>query len=165
MLIELADWKMDVDIPLTMLLSDKQAREHCTCGYCRNFYAAIDSVYPMLRPFLLKFGIQVEGPDELCPFEPTIYEVSYIVQGRVMHEGKQPLYIDGVPLKIQTSQQSDICTEHPEPFFVLSVGLMELPWLLEEPMSEVISPANEEEFLSRMQKKLLARIPNDSLLS
>lgn len=45
MLIELADWKMDVDIPLTMLLSDKQAKEHCACGYCRNFYAAID--YPL----------------------------------------------------------------------------------------------------------------------
>lgn len=165
MLIELADWELDVDISLTMSLSDKQAKEHCTCGYCRNFYAAIDGAYPGLRPFLQRFGIHAEGPDELCPYEPTIYEVTYIVQGCVRHKGKQSLYIDDVPLTIRTSLESDICTEHPEPYFTLCIGLMELPWLLDEPMSEVISPANEDEFLSRMQKKLLARLQDDPIPS
>ena len=57
-------WLVDVDVPLNMEISAGQAREHCTCGYCRNFYAAVNTVCPSLRPFLAKLGIDVEGPDE-----------------------------------------------------------------------------------------------------
>ena len=165
MLIELADWKLDVDVPLTMVISGSQAKEHCTCGYCRNYYAAIDQAYPSIRPFLSQFGIDVEGPDELCPFEPTIYEATYIVQGHILQMGKQPLCIADIPLVIGSSSESDIYTEHPTPYFTICIGLMELPWLLEEPMSDVISPANEDGFLERMQKKLLLRLDTDQISS
>ena len=165
MLIELADWKLEADVPLTMALSGSQAKEHCTCGYCKNFYAAIDRAYPMLRPFLLQFGIDIEGPDELCPFEPTIYEATYIIQGHIVQKGMQQLYLSDVPLMIRSAPESDICTEHPAPYFTLTVGLLELPWLLPDPMEDVISPANEEDFLERMQKKLLQRLAAEHILS
>ena len=157
MLINLADWLLDIDVDLTMTISAAQAKEHCTCGYCRNYYIGLDRSYPSVRPFLAKFGLVAEAPDELCPFEPTIFEASYIVQGNIVRKGVQQLRIDEVPLTIRTSDEADIYTEHPKPYFVLQIGLLELPWVLSEPMSEVISPANEEEFLDRMHKKLLQR--------
>lgn len=155
MLITLADWVLDVDIELTMQLSAAQAREHCSCAYCRNFYKAVDGGLPSVRSFLMKFGIDLEGPDELCPFEPTIYEVTYIVQGNIIREGTQNLRIDGIPLRIHSSLMADISTEHPEPYFTLTIGLFELPWLLTDSMDDVVSPANNEEYLIRMQTKLL----------
>ena len=165
MLIELADWKLEVDVPLTMTLSGAQAREHCTCGYCTNFYASIDRRYPTLRSFLSQFGIDVEGPDELCPFEPTIYEATYVIQGHIVKRGRQRLYFEDIPLVLCSASESDVYTEHPMPYFTLSVGLLELPWVLSEPMSEVVSPANEKEFMERMQIKLLQRLESEQVLS
>lgn len=165
MLIELGDWKLEADVALTMALSGTQAQAHCTCGYCRNFYAGIDVAYPRLRNFLSQFGINVEGPDELCPFEPTIYEATYIVQGFIAQKGSQQLYFEDMPLLFRSASESDICTEHPSPYFTVTVGLLELPWLLSEPMSDVISPANEEAFLQRMQEKLLQRLGNEKIYS
>lgn len=155
MRIELADWHLEVDVTLNMELSGAQAADHCTCGYCRNFYEAIDQVCPTLRPFLAKFGLNIEGPDELCPLEPTIYEATYIVQGNILQQGTTPLRIDGIPFKIRSSEASDMRTEHPVPYFTLCFGLIELPWVLSEPMEDVISPANEEEYLRRIETKLL----------
>ena len=165
MLISLSDWLLDVDIELTMEISASQAQEHCTCGYCRNYYAGLDQNYPTIRPFLSKFGLNAEAPDELCPFEPTIYEANYIVQGKILRSGSIPLWIDDVPLKICAPEQADICTEHPLPYFVLRLGLLDLPWSLSEPMDQVVSPANEEEFLQRMQQKLLQRCDESAILS
>ena len=165
MLIALTDWQLDVDIERTMELSVSQGKEHCTCGYCRNFYATLDQQYPTIRPFLARFGLEAEAPDELCPYEPTIYEATYVVQGSILHVGAQRLCIDNIPLRISSSEQSDIYTEHPKPYFTVSIGLMELPWSLDEPMDQVISPANEAEFLNRMQTKLLRHLSADAISS
>ena len=165
MLISFADWQLDVDIALTMTLSSSQAKEHCTCGYCKNYYVGLDRHYPTIRPFLAKFGLDAEAPDELCPFEPTIYEATYIVQGEILCTGIQALRIDNVPLYICSAEQADLCTEHPKPYFALRIGLLELPWQLPEPMDQVVSPANEQEFLDRMQQKLLHRLDADTIPS
>ena len=165
MTVQLADWLLEIDIDLTMSLSGAQATEHCSCAYCRNFYRAIDEACPHLRQFLSGFGIDVEGPDELCPFEPTIYEVTFIIQGKILREGREALYIDDIPLQIKSAEASDMETEHPMPYFTFCIGLIELPWLLEESPDQVISPANEPEYLDRMEKKLLKRMEYDSFLS
>lgn len=165
MLITLADWQLDVDIEQTLEFSASQAKEHCTCGYCRNYYAALDLHYPSVRPFLARLGVNAEAPDELCPFEPTIYEATYVVQGNVLHSGVQKLRIDNVPLCICDSEESDLYTEHPKPYFTVTIGLLELPWCLDEPMDQVVSPANEEEFWGRMQLKLLQRLSSETISS
>jgi len=165
MTVQLADWLLDVDITLTMSFSAAQAAEHCSCAYCKNFYRAIDGACPHLRQFLSGFGIDIEGPDELCPFEPTIYEATYIIQGKILHKGREVLYIDDIPLQIKSFEISDLETEHPTPYLTFCIGLIELPWLLEESPDQVISPANEPEYLERMEKKLLARLGSDSVFS
>lgn len=163
--ISLGDWLFDVNVPLNMEISAEQAKDHCMCGYCRNYYAAVDEAYPSLRPFLSRFGLYIEGPDELSPFEPTIYEASYIVNGSILFEGSSEIRIDNIPVSVLTSEAADMDTERPEPYFVLTVGLMELPWLLDEDPKEVISPANEEQYLQRMQQKILKRLQNSDLIS
>lgn len=165
MVIHIHEWQFDVDIPTNMDISTSQAAEHCMCGYCRNFYQAIDPTYPTLRPFLARFGVNVEGPDELSPFEPTIYEVSYIVNGTILRSSNKSIYVDGIPIKILTSEEADMDTVRPEPYFVLVIGLMELPWLLSEDPSQVVSPANEDAYLQRMEQKLLNRLQDETLYS
>lgn len=165
MQMQIGSWLVDADVSLNMEISAKQAREHCSCGYCRNFYAAVDTACPSLRPFLAKLGIDVEGPDELSPFEPTIYEVSYIVNGAILSCTNERVFIDGIPVKILSSDHADMDTVRPKPYFVLVIGLMELPWLLEEDPAEVISPANEENYLKRMERKLLDRAAEENLYS
>lgn len=155
MQMNLADWLLDVNVALTMSLSLPQAEDHCTCGYCRNFYTAADLKLPSLRSFLGEFGIDMEGPDEFCPFEPTIYEATYIVQGRILRRGSEKLHIDGVPLSILAADEVDFKTSHPSPRFALKIGLFELPWVLDEPAEDVLSPANSQECLQRMEQKLL----------
>ena len=161
MLVSIQDWVFDVDISQNMQISSQQAADHCMCGYCRNFYQTVDNTYPSLRAFLAQFGAHIEGPDELSPFEPTIYEASYIIHGRVLLKGRQQLLSDGIPIVILDEKQADMDTERPTPYFVLLVGLMELPWMLQEDPLEVVSPANEPSYMARMEKKLLARMTDE----
>ena len=44
-----------------------------------------------------------------------------------------------------------------EETFKLEVGEIPMPWVLEEDMNEIISPANEPECLERMYKRLIER--------
>ena len=155
MVIHLEDWVLEIDIPATMEWTGRHAADHCTCGYCENFYRSVDTEYPQMRSFLAQFGVNVEGPDEFCPFEPTICEATYVVTGSIFHKGESSVFVDGVP--IQISDKLDMDHTLPMHRFGLIVGLMELPWVLDEPMEDVVSPANEPECLERMWKKLLQR--------
>ena len=160
MRLRLGDWVLEVDVPSAMERSGRHAADHCLCGYCRNFYATVDKAYPALRPFLARFGVDIEGPDEFCPFEPTICEATYVVMGKIVQRGSQKITVDGIPVWI--CDQLDLDHAPPQPSFGITVGLMELPWVLDEPMEEVISPANEPACLDRMWKKLLRRSLPDS---
>lgn len=165
MRIQLADWLLDVDIPNNMAISAQQATDHCMCGYCKNFYLGADHAMPMLRPLLQRLGIELEGPDELCPFEPTIYEATYVIRGSILRKGTRTMNVDGVPMRILLSQELDLDSHPTEPHFALRIGLFELPWLLEEDPNQVISPANCPECLRRMEEKLLAYAQQEALLS
>ena len=165
MLVSIHNWQFDVDVPLNMEISSAQAADHCMCGYCRNFYAAVDKKYPSMRAFLAQFGTDIEGPDELSPFEPTIYEASYIINGTVPKSSHEMFSVDGIPVRVVPSAKADMDTVRPEPYFVLVIGLLELPWVLEEDPRDVVSPANEEAYLQRMEKKLLDRLATENLRS
>jgi len=152
-------------VQTNMEYSSMQAMEHCTCGYCRNYYQSIDGSYPSIRPFFAQFGIDIEGPDELSPFEPTIYEATFVINGCILQVGSPCLVVNGIPVTVRTMEEADLETERPLPYFALTVGLLELPWVLDEPMEDVISPANEEAYMERMRLKLLRRAEQESLFS
>lgn len=146
MIISLADWKFSVDVDATLAYTHKCSLDHCECPYCMNFYDNIDRAEPSLRPVLSKFGIYLNGPCEVMPFEPDFVAACYRVTGQILSRGTSSLHINDVALR---PEQADDTT------FFLWIGPLDLPWTQEEDMDEVISPANQPEFMDRMMARLL----------
>ena len=145
-MISLADWQFSVDVDATLEYTHKCSQDHCTCPYCRNFYENLDRAEPMLRPVLTKFGIYLNGPCEVMPFEPTLVAACYRVTGQIISRGESSLHINDVAL---CPEEADDAT------FFLWIGPVELPWTQETEMEEVLSPANQPEFMDRMMQRLL----------
>ena len=156
MLLEFGDWKFNVDIEATQERTRKYSFDHCECGYCKNFYDSIDQAYPQLRSAMEIFGVNLEGPCELMPFEPTLMLACYRVDGSIERWGQSQMYISGIPL---IPEAGDAET------FLLWVGEMRIPWLQEEQPEDVVSPANLPEFLERMQNIWNLRHGNEPLNS
>lgn len=163
MIISVNDWVFDVDIDATARYSAGVLKDPCECGYCRNFRKAINSSFPSLDLFLRKFGNSVLTPEELMPYEPTIFEGSYCISGKIIKRGMASICLQGCSLSVLDADQTDYPTQCPKPFFVFRTSSLELPWLLDEDMDEVISPANEPEYLQRMWDRLLQNAPDGSI--
>ena len=146
MVISLADWQFFVDVDATLEYTHKCSLDHCTCPYCRNFYENVDRAEPMLRPVLTKFGIYLNGPCEVMPFEPTLVAACYRVTGSILRKGESSLFVNDVLLR---PEEADDTT------FFLWIGPVELLWTQSEDMDEVLSPANQPEFMDRMMLRLL----------
>ena len=83
-----------------------------------------------------------------------------------MKNGIYPIDINGVVLTVSTHEDNPLY-EPPfgKPFFVFTTGLLDLPWVLDEDMDEVISPANEPEYLQRMMNRLLENTDSEPGIS
>ena len=164
MILSLDDWQFEIDLEQTMARSAAEASEHCTCAYCRNFYAEADHACSKLRPMLAQFGLDLEAPDTLYPYDISndrmCYEGKYVVFGRIIRYGRHSIDCQGADLLPMEDDESLV----QEPYFVLSLEGLALPWVLDEPMREVISPANEPGFLKKMWQRLLMRMkPQDTI--
>ena len=148
MTVTVGEWIFEVDVAKTKEHAAFALGSHCTCGYCENYYRVADREYPNLRTFLDRFFLELEGPSEMYPFEPTLCLLAYKVSGRILQAGAEPIMVDGIPIMGQIIDGET---------FKLEVGEIELPWILEEDMDEVVSPANEPEFLERMYRIMLKR--------
>lgn len=156
LILEVGDWHFQVDVKATRERTSKYSFEHCQCGYCKNFYDAVDQAYPQLRQVMEEFGIHLEGPSELMPFEPTLMLACYRVDGKILQWGCSELSVNGVPIVPELGDEET---------FLLWVGEMELPWLQEEPAEEVVSPANLPEFMGRMQEVWMFRHGSEFIFS
>ena len=161
MILSIDDWIFDTDVTATMAYSAQEAAEHCDCGYCRNFYAAVDSVYPELRPFLTQFGIDVEAPDCMSPIpyseEAGGYDPEYIVIGRLVQQGSFEIDMGKLHILAEVPKKGAYPYDRlPKgtPCFMLYVNNMILPWVLNEPMDTVESPANDPSLISELLDKL-----------
>ena len=156
MRIRLADWEFAVDAEATWDYTMKCSTDHCTCPYCMNFYENADRVQPMLRPVLRKFGIYLNGPCEVMPFEPTLAAACYRVTGQIEKQGASFLYVEDIPLRPEKADDKT---------FFFWVGPLELPWTQDIPCEDVESPANQPEFMDRMMQRLLMWADEDELRS
>ena len=156
MLLEFGDWRFRVDVEATNERTTRYSFDHCECGYCKNFYDAIDQTYPRLRPALERFGINLEGPCELMPFEPTLMLACYRVDGQIEQWGCSELFAAGVTVLPEHGDDNT---------FLLWVGEMRIPWLQNEAVEDVVSPANLPEFLERMQEVWLLRHGDEFVFS
>lgn len=148
MLVEIEDWQFEVDLETTREKTAAYALDHCECAYCRNYYDTLGSTYLGILRFLAKFGVNPKGPVEVMPFEPTYMLACYRVFGKILRWGTAPMEAHGIPVSVGAGEEGT---------FHLWIGEMELPWVQNEPMEEVVSPANLPEFLERMQEMWLLR--------
>ena len=148
MIFAFADWRFRIDVESTRKRTTEYSFDHCSCDYCNNYYESIDMAHPYLRPFLEQFGINIKGPSELMPFEPTLMMACYRLDGQILQWGKEQLHVHGIPIVPETADNET---------FLLWVGELEIPWLQKTAPEEVISPANLPEFLERMQQLWILR--------
>ena len=148
MILKIDDWIFEIDPEKTKEHSSFAVKSHCTCGYCENFYRTSEAACPGLRAFLDGFFVDIQGPSEMYPFEPTLCLLGYKVWGRILSYGREPMMAGGIPI---------VPVPREKGLFLLEVGEIELPWVLEEDMDEVVSPANEPEYLENMYRKMLER--------
>ena len=151
MIVQIDDWKFQIDMERTMEYSAAEAADHCDCAYCRNFYAAVDDAFPELRLFLALFGVDLEAPEEMLPvfFDDgsICYDPSYRVYGKILQPGMYEMAAGYCNLVAQSSDEND--------YFLLHCYEVFLHWHLEEPLEDVISPANQPSLLARSIEKLL----------
>ena len=168
MILQIDDWKFDIDMERTMEYSLSEAAEHCDCAYCRNFYTAVDQENPALRQYLAQFGLNIEAPDEQMPYDyqgKMYYDSVYMVSGRVLRMGQKPLRVGDVLISPKAAEDVQLNHCCPKPCFALDVGTVVLPWVLDEPMKDTVSPANFPSFLKKMWQRLLGKSPKDSITS
>ena len=67
----------------------------------------------------------------------------YRIDGQILQWGKSQLSVKGVTLLPEAADDET---------FLLWVGEVRLPWLQQEAVEDVVSPANLPEFLARMQE-------------
>ncbi|MBQ7345630.1 MAG: hypothetical protein IJW45_06165 [Oscillospiraceae bacterium] len=165
MILQVDDWRFDIDLKATMAYSAEEVSDHCTCDYCLNFYATIDRAYPDIRPFLARFAVDIEGPDELMTFDHTRYLGAYAVSGHILQFGSAPIRVNGISILPENAEDAMVNTGCLSPFFILTVGMLTLPWVLEVAPEDVVSPANTPSFLRKMWDKIMKYRPMDDLLS
>lgn len=156
MILKIADWRFRVDVQATKERAIRYCADHCTCGYCKNYYDAVEMTHPELCNFLDNFGIHIHGPCEVMPFEPTYMLVCYRVDGEILQWGETALHGGGIDITPEAEENGT---------FLLWVGEMELPWVQEEAVEDVISPANLPEFMERMQNMWQLRHGNEFVFS
>lgn len=162
MILKVDDWEFDIDLERTMAYSAEEAAGHCDCAYCRNFYAAVDEIYPQFRPFLAQFGLDIEAPEEM--FNPSVYADSldympiYVVYGKILKSGQYEMTAGSVNIVARLAEEG-------VDYFQLDCYEVLLPWVLDEPIEDVLSPANEPSFLQKMWDKLMGMIKPDGTAS
>lgn len=156
MILEFGSWRFEVDLDATQAHTQSNAQDHCECAYCRNYYQAVSACYPEIVAFLDVFGVDFNGPSELMPFEPTLILACYRVQGRVLEWGREDLSTEDVLVAVEASENGS---------FLLWIGELAVPWLQEEPMEDVLSPANLPEFMERMQEVWFLRHGEELFIS
>ena len=153
MIIQIDDWKFQVFTVSNRRYYAREAREHCTCAWCRNFYESVDGQYPELRSFLDRFGVHIEAPEEMMAPTPNLCDCYYPVCGEILRQGSEDITVNGVTVSPLTREEAMVNTEMEGPVFYLQVGCMVLPWVLDEPMEETDSPAKSQNFIQRLLRR------------
>jgi len=141
-----------VDIPKTSAYY--AAHSLCDCDACRNFYEQIHGKYPDLEAFLSSLGADIAKPDE-TPWWDTEEEISYnpcyTVTGTVETMGEYELDFGSIQVTVSRADTpfSDIPNEQTEPYFVLAVYNISLPWVLDTPFP---AAPKREPFWRRLTK-------------
>lgn len=150
MILEIDGWKFQVFDVTTRKYYAREVAGHCTCATCRNFYQTVDTVCPELRPFLAKFGVHVEAPEEMMAPIQTMCDCCYAVCGKILEYGDTEIPVGNTKVYPQTWEQAMVNTEIDEPYFFLFVSPLNVPWVLDEPMEPIDTPEKKQNAIARI---------------
>lgn len=133
------DYVFEVDIEKT--IHYYQNRSLCECEFCKNYYAQIKGKFPELEAFLSEFGVDITRPDETFPVEENgtvdYISVDYTVCGKIKVMGQYELDIyDERFLSIVVTDGFVSPNGQKGEYFTLTVFNIELPWVLDTPLTE-----------------------------
>lgn len=149
-------YEFEVDRETTLQYYETQTL--CKCGYCRNYYAQINEKFPELKKWLAEFGVSADRPDELTHY-PEAKSVRYLsadytVAGKVAAAGERALALSGgASLRIMVTEGFVSPNRQTGAYFTLSVCDIELPWVLDEPLSTPAAASRRGGFPRRMLRK------------
>ena len=145
MFLEFSDWLIFADKDATRTYCAEEFESRCTCGYCRNFCATVDTAYPAVRHFLDKFGVNIEVPESLIPITPGTYQASYVAQGKVLRFGSEPIWLGDIAVTIEEDEEPD--------WFIIHLGLMSLPWVIPDDPYSIPAPYGLADMLADIKEK------------
>ena len=111
----------------------------CDCEGCRNYYKQIKGHSPELEEFLDSFGIDISRPDEMPWFDNDghiEYTPYYTVVGNIEKMDSHEIGYGDLNLAFYRSEAQEVSfpTEQTEPYFVIAVFGIVLPWALDTPL-------------------------------
>ena len=112
----------------------------CDCSYCRNYYISFKDKYPKTSTFIEGFGLDINFPLEVMPLpydskDKTMgYTVYYPVKGEIFNEIFE-LKLEGLYIRVlKESDSKNLCPKPKmeEPYLLMEINGIKLPWLLDE---------------------------------
>ncbi len=155
MIVQIDDWRFRIFDVATRKHTAALRSERCECSWCRNYYGAVEAVYPELQPLLARFHTNVGAPEELMNFDATTCAAYYTASGSVVQQGSGPIHRGSTVLHIETLEQSLVDTDCPGPVLCLYVECMKLPWILPEPVESSDSPARGRNWVQRLLSRYM----------
>ena len=110
----------------------------CDCDGCQNFYKQIKGLFPELEEFLTEFGVYIAKPDEMPWYDidnHIHYTPYYTVTGKIEKINTQKMDFGNLNVVFYQSGSpyTDIPNEQIEPYFIIGVSIIDLPWILDTP--------------------------------
>lgn len=119
--------------------------DQCDCAYCRNYYKTFINKYPEITSFLEEFGLDINYPLEAMPEKEILaesdkndktmeYTVYFPVKGEIF-EDELIIRIENTKLRILKGSDSKNPCPNPkmeEPYLLLELNSIKLPWILDE---------------------------------
>lgn len=127
----------------------------CQCDGCQNFYKQIKGLFPEIEKLLNEFGVDISKPDEMPWYDidnRIEYFPHYTVTGNI--EKVYECIIDFENLKVIIHKVrnpfTDIPNKQTDPYFIIEVDHITLPWVLDTPFP---STSIRKNIISRLISK------------
>ena len=135
----------------------------CDCDGCQNFYKQINGLFSELEKFLTVFGVDIAKPEELMWYDIDNYiEYCPYYTATGNFKASYKYEIDFGKLKAVFYQNDDpmayIPNEQTEPYFVIEILNITLPWTLNSPFPS--APTLNDSSSSHIKKNFITRLFN-----
>ena len=132
------------------------AHSICDCDGCQNFYRQIKGQFSELERFLTELGVDISRPDNIMWYDADNcigYNPCYTVTGNIKAFGEYEIdfgYLNAVFYQ-GDDPTHDIPNEQTEPYFVIEIFNITLPWVIDAPFP---STSIKKNFIVRLIDKI-----------